>query len=656
MEEYEAGNYDSALEWFDKTTQKDPSNGYAYMYSAILRNADKQHGVALTAINKAINVISKKDKTYLSAAYAIRGNIYAEMEDTITALKDYEIALKVDPSNTSIYKTRAQIYYEQGKYTLADADYNKMIEIDPGDVIGYVGIGRNAIAQKQWDTAQKYLDYLIKLSPEYSSGYSFRAEALLGQGMYSEAIDDIIKALSINGDNKAYYLMMNMDKSAFNTLKAKLQIQANTNPNEAGWYYYLGQINEEANLYKDAITYYYKGNDKDASSVFLERIAKCYFELGDYDQALSVVNNAINMNNEDFDLVMLKGNIYNEMGDYAKAISQLDYYIEKNPKGFFGYYRRGWYKDEANDVAGAIDDYSMAIIIEPKFAYSYCGRGRFYLERGEIDLAMSDFKKIIELDTVPSAGSCAHYAYHFLGEDERAIEFMNRILADDPESMGNYYDAACLYAIMGRSTESISYLRHAFELGYRRFAHIVADHDLDSIRDLSEFKSLINEYREKHEKEISIVVSTDISADDTISTINGTVEIPFIRENGVAKVKCAINDLPLHFVFDTGASDVTLSLIEANFMLKNDYIKPADIIGTARYIDANGDITEGTVVNLRRVNFGDLELDNVRASVVRNQKAPLLLGQSVLGRLGKIEIDNANLKLKITQGYPLQNK
>ena len=115
MEEYNAGNYASALEWFDKTTQKDPSNGYAYMYSAILRDADDQHGVALTAINKAINVISKKDKTYLAAAYAIRGNIYAEMEDTITALKDYELALKVDPSNTSIYKSRAQIYYEQAK-------------------------------------------------------------------------------------------------------------------------------------------------------------------------------------------------------------------------------------------------------------------------------------------------------------------------------------------------------------------------------------------------------------------------------------------------------------------------------------------------------------------------------------------------------------
>ncbi|MDE6458190.1 MAG: retroviral-like aspartic protease family protein, partial [Muribaculum sp.] len=95
-------------------------------------------------------------------------------------------------------------------------------------------------------------------------------------------------------------------------------------------------------------------------------------------------------------------------------------------------------------------------------------------------------------------------------------------------------------------------------------------------------------------------------------------------------------------------ADVTMSMVEANFMLKNDYIQPADIVGSARYMDANGDITEGTIVNLRTVNFGGLELNNVRASVVRNQKAPLLLGQSVLGRLGKIEIDNPGMKLVIT--------
>lgn len=63
---------------------------------------------------------------------------------------------------------------------------------------------------------------------------------------------------------------------------------------------------------------------------------------------------------------------------------------------------------------------------------------------------------------------------------------------------------------------------------------------------------------------------------------------------------------------------------------------------------ANGEISAGTVINLRNVNFGGLDLNNVRASVVHNQTAPLLLGQSVLNRLGSIEIDNIKGVLKIT--------
>ncbi|MDE6835386.1 MAG: retroviral-like aspartic protease family protein, partial [Muribaculaceae bacterium] len=84
------------------------------------------------------------------------------------------------------------------------------------------------------------------------------------------------------------------------------------------------------------------------------------------------------------------------------------------------------------------------------------------------------------------------------------------------------------------------------------------------------------------------------------------------------------------------------------FMLKNGYLKREHFVGTGRFVDANGDISEGTIVNLRDVDFGGLKLNNVRASVVRNQKAPLLLGQSVLGRLGSIEIDNPGKKLIIT--------
>jgi clan AA aspartic protease (TIGR02281 family) len=129
------------------------------------------------------------------------------------------------------------------------------------------------------------------------------------------------------------------------------------------------------------------------------------------------------------------------------------------------------------------------------------------------------------------------------------------------------------------------------------------------------------------------------------------VEVPFSKSNGVTKVDCTINSLPLSFVFDTGASDVTLSQVEASFMLKNGYLNHKDFAGEQHYQTADGNIAAGTVINLRKINFGGLELNNVRASVVKNQHAPLLLGQSVLQRLGKIEIDNEKQVIKITKNY-----
>lgn len=643
VEAYQEGKVQEALEWFEKEISEHPDNGYAYIYISALKYGNSEFGKALSAVNLALKKLPKKDKEYMAVAYGTRAGIYLAMEDTVSALKDYGIAIRLEPENKQHYGRRAQVYFEQGKFELSDADYQKMIDLDPGDVMGYMGIGRNAKEQGRYEDAMGLFNYVIKIEPDYGSGYSFRAECYIAQKKYSEALDDIIKALSMNGDRKAYYLLVTMDKEALPLVKAKLQVQANKNPNEAEWFYYLGQVYERNNLRKDAIAFYEQANSRDANAIFLEHISRCYYDLGRYEFALDYINRAIYMDNSDYDFVIMKGNIYNEMGKYPEAIAELDKYIEEYPDSFFGYYRRGWFKDEANDIEGAIEDYTMAIILNPRYAYAYCGRGRFYDEQGKKELAMADFKKVIELDTIPNPGSsCAHYAYYYLGQKDKAVEFMDSLIAKDIDRAGSYYDAACLYSIMGEKGKAVDYLKQAFEQGYRRIAHTYADHDLDNIRELPEYKALLDKYANE-------VVGEENKSQDELSDYNTeTVEVPFTKEWGVIKVKCTINGLPLYFVFDTGAADITMSMIEANFMLKNDYIKPDDIIGSARYMDANGDITEGTVINLRNVNFGGLDLDNVRASVVRNQKAPLLLGQSVLGRFGKIEIDNSGLKLIIT--------
>lgn len=220
---------------------------------------------------------------------------------------------------------------------------------------------------------------------------------------------------------------------------------------------------------------------------------------------------------------------------------------------------------------------------------------------------------------------------------------MDKIIAADPDEDGNYYDQACLFARMGRLDESVSSLRTAFEKGYRSFGHIMDDDDMDPVRELTEFKALIEEYRVKHE---DYLAENELSAE--MEREQMVTEIAMTRKpGGTFEIPCDINGLPLQMIFDTGASDVTISSVEANFMLKNGYLSDKDVKGKKYYQIANGQLSEGTVITLREVKVGDAILKNVDASVVNSQKAPLLLGQSAMERFGTITIDNINNKLLI---------
>lgn len=642
VEAIQNNNAEEALEYLNKELKDNPDNGYALAWIATVRNYQEEYGRALTAADLAIKNIPKKDKQYRAFAYIVRAEVYVRLNETEKALADFSSAIKETPDDADVYEKRANLYYYMEKYDLADKDYQKIISIDPGSVMGYMGIGRNANAEKRYSDAIEQFDYVTRLASDYSSGYSFRAESYLGLKQYDKAIDDIIHALDIDGDNKAFHLMQQAADSAMVQLVAKMKVQSAKNPNSDYWPYCLGVVYERSGAYHKAIEYYTSSQEKDLSPITAYRISNCYSEMGNYPLALEHIDHAIALDSTDYDFVMAKADLLYESGDARKAIAELDKYVNHDPEFYGGYYRRGWYKDNSEDIDGAIEDYSMSIILEPDYAYAYLGRGDMYVLKNDTKSAKADFQKVIELDTIPNNGSCAQYAYWGLGEKDKAIDFMDKVIANDPDNAGNYYDAACLHSRMGELEKAVEFLRTAFEKGYRRFAHMEMDDDLNAIRQMPEFKELVEQYKKIFESEVAENIVDDATYEDRIA------EVPFTKEDGVCKVKCSINNLPLYFVFDTGASDVSISSVEATFMMKNGYLKSTDVIGKQNYMMANGEISAGTVLNLRNVNFGGLNLDNIRASVVHNQSAPLLLGQSVLNRLGNIEIDNIKGVLRIT--------
>lgn len=118
--------------------------------------------------------------------------------------------------------------------------------------------------------------------------------------------------------------------------------------------------------------------------------------------------------------------------------------------------------------------------------------------------------------------------------------------------------------------------------------------------------------------------------------------LPMEVQNGVRYVWIEINNIRLKFIFDTGASSICISPAEASVLFRQGTLTEDDFIGTEYFQDATGKISEGAKINLREVKIGDIVLENIEATVIDNVNAPLLLGQTVFERFGKIEIDNEN--------------
>lgn len=123
-------------------------------------------------------------------------------------------------------------------------------------------------------------------------------------------------------------------------------------------------------------------------------------------------------------------------------------------------------------------------------------------------------------------------------------------------------------------------------------------------------------------------------------SISSPVMLPIEEESGVQYIWVTVNGLKLRFIFDTGASNLCISAAEALVLQRQGTLRKEDFLEKRQFQDATGRISEAYVVRLREVSLGPRTLHNVEALVIENMEAPLLLGQSVLQRFGKIAIDN----------------
>lgn len=129
---------------------------------------------------------------------------------------------------------------------------------------------------------------------------------------------------------------------------------------------------------------------------------------------------------------------------------------------------------------------------------------------------------------------------------------------------------------------------------------------------------------------------------DTIPHIE-RIGIKMTKTGGVYEIPCLVNGVKMNFIFDTGASNVCISLTEALFLYKNGYISEDDLGERTRSVVADGSITTNTRLTLKTIEIAGIVLRDVDALVSSSIEAPLLLGQSAIQKLGKVEMNGDSL-------------
>jgi tetratricopeptide (TPR) repeat protein len=194
-----------------------------------------------------------------------------------------------NPENAQLYIQRGDAYFEKGEFFDAVEDYTTAIELDPESDQAYFGRGVVLARQGMIDDGIADLSVFIKRNPDSSLAYTKRGVRYMWKQDYKNAGKDLKRALELDPDNAEAH-------DDLGVIYAKRQD-------------YIKAIEHfTATIRLDPG--YQKGYHNLALSLFL---------TGQDEQALTMANQAVALNPNHRDALLLKSNILEELGRYEEA-------------------------------------------------------------------------------------------------------------------------------------------------------------------------------------------------------------------------------------------------------------------------------------------------------------------------------------------------
>ncbi|MFM2026052.1 MAG: hypothetical protein RLZZ339_767, partial [Cyanobacteriota bacterium] len=227
----------------------------------------------------------------------------------------------------------------------------------------------------------------------------------------------------------------------------------------------LGKAQPAIEALQQAINTLPKREDlKNFHSSILQQQSVVYRYLENYEQALTVINQAISLVPNNSNHYNEKWLVLYELKRYDEGLAAINQAINLAPRAGW-YVNRGslYYNQKKYELAS--DDYNKAIELNPNLAMAYNNRGGIYYNQQKYELALADWNKAIELD---SNFAVTYYyrgnIYYYQQKYELALADWNKAIELDSNLAMAYNNRGLLYYNQQKYELALADFNKAIEL------------------------------------------------------------------------------------------------------------------------------------------------------------------------------------------------
>jgi len=357
-----------------------------------------------------------------------------EEENDNVSLTKFESMLKTNNVlffDSNEFENIIHHYLNQGKVALAKKAIKLGLEQHPTSTNLKLFRVEVFVFENDLTKANELLNELYVLEPSNEEIYIQKANILSKEDKHQEAIDVLKRALSLAEDTADIYSLIGME------------------------YLFLDQFD----LARDHFMKCLEANPEDYASLY--NIIYCFDFLDKNNEAIEYLNNYLDKNPYCEVAWHQLGRQYYELKEYEKALSAYDFAIISDDTFIGAYLEKGKVLEKLKLYNEAIENYSITLSLEDPTSFALLRIANCHEKLGNNELAVQYYYKTVHEDPLLDKGWIAITKFYSKNKNyQKALYYINKAINIDGENIlyWKYY---------AKINHKLNFLEEA-ERGYKR--------------------------------------------------------------------------------------------------------------------------------------------------------------------------------------------